>query len=85
MAEPQVSLRGSTVYRVAFLIFASGCLFNAFDSYVSHAVYYSLPPSEAQRQWDVWLYVALAFILIIECVSLLMFKRMKTQLKKMSS
>lgn len=81
----EISMKGSTLYRIAFIVFIIGCLFNAFDSYVSHTVYYWLPQNQTERQWDTWLYLILAFILAVECVGLLMFKRMKLQLKKMES
>jgi len=85
MSDPQVSLKGATLYRVAFLIFIIGCLFNAFDSYVSSSLYYSLRPNEEARHYETWMYIILAFILAIECAGLLMFKRIKMQLKKLKA
>jgi|GEM_PF-2464558 hypothetical protein len=83
--EPNVSLKGSTLYRAAFLIFIAGCLFNAFDSYVSSTLYYWQRPNEEGRHYETWMYLILSVILAIECAGLLMFKRLKMHLKKLNA
>lgn len=76
---------GATLYRLAFAIFVIACLFNAYDAFITYTqANYNLISGVDTRDKinETIAYLGLSFLLMLEGVSLLLYKRVRNEIAK---
>lgn len=77
MSEKTIDLRGSTLYRVGFVIFIIACGLNSFDAYVDYVNltnHLSSGGDPDSAMGESLLFLSLGAVLVVEGVGLVLFK-----------